>query len=50
MSERLVVSLVNIGNMGKGPGLGEMTKSLVLLINAHFLTCMLVVSKCDVTS
>ena len=48
--ERLVVSLANIGSMGKGPGLGEMTKSLVLLINACFLMCILAISKWDVTS
>lgn len=50
VSERLVVLLANIGSMGKGPGLGEMTKSLVLLINACFLMCILAISKWDVTS
>lgn len=44
-----MVLLVNIGNMGKGPALEEMTKSLVFLINACFLMCMLAMSKLDVT-
>ena len=46
VSARFVVSLANPGNMGKGAGLGEMIKSLVLLINTcYFLVCMLAISK-----
>ena len=44
-----MVLLVNIGNMGKGPALEEMTKILVFLINACFLMCILAMSKLDVT-
>lgn len=51
VSERLVVSLANIGNIGKVAGVGEMIKSLVFLINSCcFLMCVLAISKWDVNS
>jgi len=49
LSERWVVLLVNVGSLGEAPALGEMTKSLVFLINACFLMCILAMSKWDVT-